>query len=109
MNFLHAQQPTLNPDTSGLRQDVVLLDRSPTWSPRQLQRGDVVLFHSPHQPDTLSVKRIVALEGDTIKTLRTYPDATVQVPRGHAWVEGDEPFHSRDSNYYGPVRRSRRP
>ncbi|RKP07301.1 hypothetical protein THASP1DRAFT_17256, partial [Thamnocephalis sphaerospora] len=22
---------------------------------------------------------------------------------GHSWVEGDEPFHSRDSNAFGPV------
>lgn len=27
----------------------------------------------------------------------------VEVPQGHLWVEGDEGFHSRDSNHYGPV------
>jgi len=25
------------------------------------------------------------------------------VPTGHVWVEGDEQFHSRDSNRWGPV------
>lgn len=25
------------------------------------------------------------------------------MPRGHCWVEGDEGFHSRDSNAFGPV------
>ena len=27
----------------------------------------------------------------------------VRVPLGHCWVEGDEPFHSEDSNRFGPV------
>lgn len=27
----------------------------------------------------------------------------VEVPKGHIWVEGDEGFHSGDSNDFGPV------
>ena len=29
----------------------------------------------------------------------------VEVPKGHIWVEGDEGFHSGDSNDFGPVSR----
>ena len=25
------------------------------------------------------------------------------VPKGHVWIEGDNYFHSRDSNTFGPV------
>ncbi|KAG9070516.1 Anaphase-promoting complex subunit 7 [Linnemannia hyalina] len=53
--------------------------------------------------DMIVIKRIVALEGDVVQTRSPYPEAHVRVPRGHCWVEGDEMFHSRDSNHYGPV------
>lgn len=34
------------------------------------------------------IKRIVAEEGDTIRTLPPYPRKEVVVPKGHVWVEG---------------------
>ena len=34
------------------------------------------------------VKRILALEGDIVKTLPPYPDQEIVVPQGHVWVEG---------------------
>jgi len=49
------------------------------------------------------VKRIVALEGDIVKTLPPYPDTEVTIPPGHVWVEGDESFHTEDSNIFGPI------
>jgi inner membrane protease subunit 2 len=30
-------------------------------------------------------------------------DKAVRIPPGHCWVEGDEHFHSRDSNTFGAV------
>ena len=30
-------------------------------------------------------------------------DKAIRIPPGHCWVEGDEHFHSRDSNTFGPV------
>jgi len=48
-------------------------------------------------------KRIIALEGDTVFTLLPYPDKLVKIPKGHCWVEGDDAFHSKDSNEYGPL------
>lgn len=50
------------------------------------------------------MKRVVALEGDVVRTRAPYPMATVQVPAGHVWVEGDGQT-SLDSNTYGPVSR----
>ena len=43
------------------------------------------------------------MEGDVVETRPTYPERNVVVPQNHVWVEGDEAFHSRDSNTYGPV------
>jgi inner membrane protease subunit 2 len=36
----------------------------------------------------LIVKRIIALEEDTVQTLPPYPDANVIIPEGHVWIEG---------------------
>ncbi|RUP43064.1 hypothetical protein BC936DRAFT_137674 [Jimgerdemannia flammicorona] len=58
---------------------------------------------SPRNPDLIITKRIIALEGDTVKTLKPYPEKLVRIPKGHAWVEGDESFHSRDSNTFGAI------
>lgn len=50
------------------------------------------------------IKRIVALEGDVVQTRAPYPETHIRVPKGHCWIEGDEMFHSTDSNHYGPVK-----
>ncbi|KAI0347369.1 LexA/Signal peptidase [Trametopsis cervina] len=65
-------------------------------------RGDIVALRAPSD-SKLIVKRIIALPGDTVKTLPPYPDFEVVIPEGHMWVEGDEPFKSEDSNTFGPV------
>lgn len=59
---------------------------------------------SPFHPEVIAVKRVVALEGDVIKTKKPYPVPTVRIPQGHVWVEGDgPPGSSLDSNTYGPI------
>lgn len=45
---------------------------------------------------------MIALPGDTVQPLRK-KDTVVPIPAGHVWVEGDEAFHSRDSNSFGTV------
>ncbi|CAG8605684.1 5536_t:CDS:2 [Ambispora leptoticha] len=97
-----SMQPTFNPDSNRLRHDIVLLNR---WAiaRRKYEIGDVVTLWSPFDPDLLITKRIIALEGDTVKTLSSYPEKYVIVPKGYCWVEGDENFHSKDSNSFGPV------
>lgn len=57
----------------------------PLWSPSKHPK---LPSRSPLNPNQLLVKRIIALEGDTVKTLPPYPDAEVTVPTGHIWVEG---------------------
>ncbi|KAI1796276.1 LexA/Signal peptidase [Ganoderma leucocontextum] len=96
-----SMQPTLNPDDS-LWRDIVLFDRFSVKLRKKYERGDVVAFKSPAD-SKLVVKRIIALEGDTVRTLPPYPDAEVRVPVGRVWVEGDEPFRTEDSNRFGPV------
>ncbi|RMZ71914.1 mitochondrial inner membrane protease subunit 2 [Pyrenophora seminiperda CCB06] len=82
----------------------------------------------------MGIKRIVAVEGDTVFPKRGYaldegvrvgrlgglPDGLVDeedgvdgeemvgkvvVPYGHVWLEGDNGRSSLDSNYFGPVSR----
>ncbi|XP_042561542.1 mitochondrial inner membrane protease subunit 2 [Clupea harengus] len=95
-----SMQPSLNPD-GGSASDVVLLNR---WSVRnyRVQRGDVVSVLSPKNPQQKIIKRVIALEGDFIKTLG-YKNRYVRVPDGHLWIEGDHHGHSFDSNSFGPV------
>ncbi|KAG8899963.1 hypothetical protein FRB99_006342 [Tulasnella sp. 403] len=63
-------------------------------------------LRSPVDPSRRLVKRIVGVENDIVRTLPPFPQQTTQVPVGHVWVEGDEPFVSHDSNRFGPVRPS---
>ncbi|KAJ3736501.1 LexA signal peptidase [Lentinula guzmanii] len=97
-----SMQPTLNPDAS-LWRDVGLFNRYAIHTKLDFNRDDIVALRSPEDPNRILVKRIVALAGDRVKTLPPYPNPEVVVPQGQAWIEGDEPFHSDDSNRFGPV------
>lgn len=92
--------------------DRILLDLG---SPRKnLRRGMIVAFRTPHDPEKWAIKRIVALQGDRVFPLPHYPDYEklrgkgLIVPFGHMWLEGDisdanKKDSSMDSNVYGPV------
>ncbi|CAG2182282.1 unnamed protein product, partial [Oppiella nova] len=58
---------------------------------------------SPREPNQLIIKRVVALEGDTVVTRLRYKHRSVVVPKGHCWVEGDNADKSMDSNTFGCV------
>lgn len=85
------------------------------YEPRKnLRRGMVVAFRTPHDPERWAIKRIVALEGDRVFPLPHYSDYKALegrgliVPFGHMWVEGDvsdsnKKDASMDSNIYGPI------
>lgn len=100
-----SMQPVLNPESMAGHQrrstDYVFLNR---WAASSLhfQRGEVVSLVSPSNPSQRYIKRIVALQGDTVKTL-SYKESMVLVPSGHCWVEGDHHGRSVDSNFFGPV------
>ncbi|PMD54229.1 LexA/Signal peptidase [Hyaloscypha bicolor E] len=77
------------------------------WNPtRTLERGMLVSFQSPNNPERLAIKRVIAIEGDIVHTRAPCPLPTVQVPVNHVWVEGDNRDRSRDSNTYGPLPKS---
>ncbi|KAK7205844.1 catalytic subunit of the mitochondrial inner membrane peptidase complex [Myxozyma melibiosi] len=94
--------PTLNPESNGLRRDIALLWKLGLKEYKSFHRGDVVVLRNPRDPETSVVKRIVALEGEEVRTRFPYPESTCRVPQHHFWVEGDN-IHSVDSNTYGPV------
>jgi inner membrane protease subunit 2 len=73
------------------------------WS--ALQNGPVceLTNRSPTEPNTLTTKRIIALEGDLVYPVKPSMHSVVRIPEGHCWVEGDSRHRSRDSNTYGPV------
>ncbi|GFQ91306.1 mitochondrial inner membrane protease subunit 2 [Trichonephila clavata] len=55
----------------------------------------------PQDPDQKLIKRVIAVEGETIRA--SDKRRFVFVPMGHCWVEGDHVTHSMDSNFFGPV------
>ncbi|XP_077194631.1 mitochondrial inner membrane protease subunit 2 isoform X1 [Paroedura picta] len=61
-----SMQPSLNPGGKQVS-DVVLLNH---WSIRnyEVQRGDIVSLVSPRNPEQKIIKRVIALEGDIIKS-----------------------------------------
>uniref|UniRef100_A0A9L0SX62 Mitochondrial inner membrane protease subunit 2 n=1 Tax=Equus caballus TaxID=9796 RepID=A0A9L0SX62_HORSE len=77
-----------------------------TKEKRKLRFGEVGSLlqsqRSPKNPEQKIIKRVIALEGDIVKTIG-HKNRYVKVPRGHIWVEGDHHGHSFDSNSFGPV------
>ena len=118
-----SMSPTLSPDVEATgSRDSVLWNKWDVLS--NVKRGDVVMFALPTRPEDTGVKRIVAVEGETVildprrrprkgKTsdgVDVYESrgwdawgGRVKVPMGHVWVEGDNWRKSRDSNFYGPI------
>ncbi|KAI1828681.1 mitochondrial carrier domain-containing protein [Xylaria intraflava] len=95
--------PFLNPDKDQTtREDVVVNFKYNAQY--ALQRGMIVTFWNPLRPEAMTVKRVVGLPGDVIRTRNPYPVRTVIIPPGHVWVEGDGGERdSLDSNNYGPI------
>jgi len=108
--------------------DYILTSRV-TYKMRSPQRGDVVVFKSPKNPDIEYIKRIIGLTGDKIRvensnvfvndkliqenyiSARTNlweggflkEGATLTVPDGEIFVMGDNRPRSSDSREFGPV------
>lgn len=95
--------------------------------------GDIVIVENPVQDGTYSIKRVIAIEGDTVEIqnrqiiingkitnqtykikyddVRIFPSEfsnrdnmpQVKVPKGHFFIVGDNTDFSYDSRTYGPV------
>lgn len=99
-----SMSPTFNPGTETTSNDIALVQKFNLKKPSSLHRGDVVMFRSPQDPEKLLTKRVVGLQGDVITTRSPpYPRPQARIPRNHLWVEGDNEFHSIDSNKFGPI------
>jgi signal peptidase I len=91
-----------------------------------IERGDVVVFHYPRNPETSYIKRVIALPGDRLwidhgvvwlngnpliepyvpeefRDSRSYPE--IVVPEGTYFMMGDHRSISSDSREFGPVER----
>lgn len=104
-------EPTLFSD------NVLLTERiSKYW--RKYKQGDIIIAVSPVNSSQYICKRIVAVYGDQVTTLKPYPLETEAVgsrpptetsmvkdyvPYGYVWIEGDNKSNSSDSRYYGPL------
>lgn len=111
--------------TSG---DYILTSRI-TYKLRSVERGDVVVFKSPKNPDIDYIKRVIGLPGDQIifKNSEVFvnnkqlpenyisaktnlweggyakEDFLITVPDGEIFVMGDNRPRSSDSREFGPV------
>ncbi|KAK3119147.1 hypothetical protein QOZ80_9BG0714660 [Eleusine coracana subsp. coracana] len=105
LSLSHVRGPSMLP-AMNLAGDVVAVDKLSVRFGK-VEPGDIVLLISPEDPRKLVAKRVHGLEGETVSYFvdpgNSSASKTVVVPQGHVWVQGDNPYASRDSRQFGPV------
>ncbi|KAG9784913.1 hypothetical protein ABEF93_001892 [Exophiala dermatitidis] len=103
--------PELPQTSDAILVQKVMFENRPMFGLRlpkfELQRGQIIVFYAPHNPEKLAVKRVIGVPGDRVTPLPGYPggDEPVVIPYNHIWVEGDANNRDKsiDSNWYGPI------
>ncbi|KAL0480700.1 mitochondrial inner membrane protease subunit 2, partial [Acrasis kona] len=110
-----SMQPELN--ITGGNTDIVLVNHIPLQITqiRVPERGRVAVIRSPTDPQKTVIKRIIAVENETIipreDKIYVYKknhvpfmeEEPILIPKGHCWVEGDNAASSTDSNSFGAI------
>jgi len=92
-----------------------------------VERGDIVVFHYPRDPEKSYIKRVIALPGDRLRIIRgvvwlngrplsedyvpeeyrdTHSMSEMIVPQDFYFMMGDHRSISSDSREFGPVARN---
>lgn len=111
--------------------EYILTDKI-TYKFREPQRGEVIIFKAPRNPDVDYIKRVIGLPGENVKVEKgkiyingqlldepylkdatsLFPGSFMQeglpilVPEGEFFAMGDNRPHSSDSREFGPVARN---
>eukprot|EP00903_Cladosiphon_okamuranus_P018222 g16761.t1 len=101
-----SMQPAINPhldsqSSSSRDVDVVWQDKL-SISRHMYERGSIIVFRNPFDPNERMVKRLIGVDGDWVRP-RGNRHSVLRVPEGCCWVEGDNHGVSEDSNQFGPI------
>jgi len=96
--------PSMLPTVNG-KTDLLFLDAFTSHFVRNPRKGEVILATNPFKQGHNVVKRVKFVE-DEVASFEDPRDGRVhqvRIPKGHVWVEGDNPDQSKDSRDYGPM------
>ncbi len=116
--IVNAKVPSQSMETTVMTGDRLIANRL-AYINSSPERGDVVVFEAPDDPETLYIKRIIGMPGDTIQIVdgKLYINEVLQdepyinepmvgdfgpyfVPEGCYFMMGDNRNHSTDARYW---------